>query len=334
MTSIKTLWVTAPVILALLASLAAAQNSGVPTPGEAAMALGFTDQDIRKIEGGEVISKRLNEGSDKELAGVVAAYFKKPVGDVAGFAFEGKLLETERDVQFHTWKPEDSADDAFASLGLGADDTSEAKRFAKAAPGDKLNLSTSDIALFKNVRATPDAVNVPLRAMLKARYAVYLKDGLRGIAPYTRGRNQSSPSEELKLAIHETTPVAPRSDFFKALLSYPADQPANVEHKFYWFKQTTEDRPTFVLAHVATRRSDNAAVITEEQFYVSHSYNSNFIAGGGLSVEGGTLVFYVNRTFTDQVAGFAAGTKHGIGRGRMLDEVTAKLKRMREELQK
>jgi hypothetical protein len=30
-------------------------------------------------------------------------------------------------------------------------------------------------------------------------------------------------------------PVSPRRDFFDALLAYPANQPADVEHRFYWF---------------------------------------------------------------------------------------------------
>jgi hypothetical protein len=43
-------------------------------------------------------------------------------------------------------------------------------------------------------------------------------------------------------------------------------------------------------------------------------------------------VFYINRTFTDQVAGFGSGMKHGIGREQMLSEVTANLIRIRAEL--
>jgi hypothetical protein len=247
---------------------------------------------------------------------------------------QGKMLETDKNLNaFRSWTPDQSPDAALADLGLKADDKSEAKLFAKASPGDKLNLSRSDIAQFKNAAPTPEAVNVVLRSMLKERYVAYLRDGLKGVAPYTRGRRESSPGDELTLAIKETMPAAPRSDFFKSLLNFPADQPANIEHKFYWYQQTVQDRPTFVLAHVATRRSENVAVVTEQQFYVSHSYNSNFIAGGGLAVEGGTLVFYVNRTFTDQVAGFGAGAKHGIGRGQMLSDVTEKLKKMRESLQ-
>lgn len=93
-----------------------------------------------------------------------------------------------------------------------------------------------------------------------------------------------------------------------------------------------ENRPTFILSHRAERHAANAALLTEEQYYVGHSYNSNFIAGGALEVQGGTIVFYVNRTFTDQVAGWGSSLKHNIGRGQMLDAVVAKLQRARGQL--
>ena len=170
--------------------------------------------------------------------------------------------------------------------------------------------------------------------MLKARYEAYRKKGLAGIAPYVRaGRDNSSPASELRLAITKTMSAAGRPNSFQALLTYPAEQLPDMEHRFYWFKQTVENRPTFILAHRAERHVANAALLTEIQYYVGHSYNSNFIAGGCLAVEGGTLVFYLNHTFTDQVAGFGSGLKHKIGRAQMLDDVTATLKRAREQLQ-
>jgi hypothetical protein len=74
--------------------------------------------------------------------------------------------------------------------------------------------------------------------------------------------------------------------------------------------------------------------MVEEQFYVGHSYNANFLAAGALEVNGGSLIFYVNRTFTDQVAGFGSSLKHSIGRGQMLDQVADNLKRARAQFQK
>jgi len=318
--------------LLALPALGAAQT---PTPSQVAKSLGFSDQELRRIEAGEVISKSLNEGSDKVLAGVVAVFFRKPVGELLDLAMQGKLLESEKSIQaFEVWKPGDSPDNAFARAGFDPAELAEAQLLTKSSRGDRLNLSSAEITQFRKVRSNLDDVNTALRAALKTRYLAYLQHGLNGIASYARDHGESSPAAELSLAIRETMPVSPRRDFFDALLAYPANQPAGVEHRFYWFKQKVEDRPTFVLAHRAQRHSDAAAIMTEEQFYVGHSYNSNFMASGGLAVQGGTLVFYINRTFTDQVAGFASGAKHGIGRGQMLSEVATKLKRHQADLQR
>ena len=324
------------VILTVLTVCFTRANAQTPTPDEVGKALGFTDAEIGQIKGGAVVSKDLKEGSDKELAGVVAVMFNKPVSELVEVAMQGKMLETDKNMlAFKVWKPDASADEAFAEVGLSATETGEAKIFANASPGSKLNLSTADIALFQNLQPTSDSVNPQLRAMLKARYEAYRKSGLNGVAPYTRGgRNEAHPSKELELAINETKTAARRQDFFNALLNYPADSLPDTEHRFYWFKSTVENRPTFILAHRAERHTATAALLTEEQFYVGHSYNSNFIAGGALEVQGGTMVFYVNRTFTDQVAGFGSGMKHSIGRSQMLSAVEATLTRVREQLQK
>jgi hypothetical protein len=332
----KRILLIAVAALSLPVGRACSQTPPAPTPDQVAKALGFTDAEVAQIKAGQIIKKDLKEGSDKELAGVVAVMFKQPVGELVNVALQGKLLEKSSGMlAVHGWDPETSADEAFAGVGLSPSDTAEAAIFAHASPGSKLNLSPADIALFRDVRPTPDSVNPQLRAMLKARYEEYRKSGLKGIAPYTRGgRNESSPGKELELAIKETMAAAPRQDYFNALLSYPSGQLPEMQDRFYWFKQTVENRPTFILAHRAERHTATAALLTEEQFYVGHSYNSNFIAGGCLEVQGGTLVFYVNRTFTDQVAGWMSSMKHSIGRGQMLDEVTASLQSARQQLQK
>jgi hypothetical protein len=92
-----------------------------------------------------------------------------------------------------------------------------------------------------------------------------------------------------------------------------------------------EDRPTFILAHRTSYQTPDFAVLTEAQFYVSHSYNCNFVLCAGFAVEGGTIVFYQNRTITDQVAGFGSSLKHSIGRKQMLSELADNLKDIRAQ---
>jgi hypothetical protein len=46
----------------------------------------------------------------------------------------------------------------------------------------------------------------------------------------------------------------------------------------------------------------------------ARDYNAVQELGGMLSVQEGTLVVYLNRTSTDQAAGFGSSLKHAIGR--------------------
>ena len=336
MKHLKSITVTALTALMLCSPKASAQPFVVPTPNELGKALGFTDAEVARIEAGEIVSKDLKEVSDKELAGVVAVYFKKPLNEIAELAMQAKILETDKKTQaFHTWEPAAPTDEAFAGLKLAATETHEAKLFARASAGGKLNLSAAEIEQFRQVPGNPAAVSAQLQTMLKARYEAYRKSGLSGIAPYARGGSETaSPAHELELAIKETMKGSRLPVFYQSVLDYPAKPVAKVEHRFFWIKQEVEDRPTFILSHRSSLQGTNAALLVEEQFYVGHSYNANVVVAGALSVTGGSLVFYVNRTFTDQVAGFGSSLKHKIGRGQMLDQVKANLERARKQFQK
>ena len=317
--------------LVLLPALALAQAASVPAPAEVAKTLGFSDAEIEQIKGGEIVSKDLKEGSDKELAGVVAAFLRQPLGDLADKAINGRFLEAEPGAQVRFWQPEASAAEQFAGVALGAEEKEEADYFLRAAKGSRLNLSAAEIAQLGKLGGAGD-VNAALRAMLQARYQAYRRSGLQGIAPYAReGKKTVSPGEEVALAIREALPGNRLPDYRKALLNYPADGLSQMEQRFCWYKQPVEDRPTFVLAHRTSARMPGAAVLTEVQYYVGHSYNCNFVIAAGFTVQGGTVVFYMNRTFTDQVAGFASGVRHSIGRQQMLSKVAATLKGIRDK---
>ena len=58
------------------------------------------------------------------------------------------------------------------------------------------------------------------------------------------------------------------------------------------------------------------------------------VLNGATEVRGGTLVFYRNRTFTDQVTGWMGGLKQEVGRSEMLTDIAANLRRVREQLKK
>ena len=67
-----------------------------------------------------------------------------------------------------------------------------------------------------------------------------------------------------------------------------------------------------------------------DRYYVSRTYNSMLTGTGCGQLAEGTMIYYVNRTSTDQVAGFMQETKHNIGRKQMREELI----KMFEEIKK
>lgn len=324
-----------PLMMCVVVAPIRAQIPEAQTAAEVAAKLGYDADQIKKIQKGEIVRNNLKEGAENELAGTVVAVFNLPVRDLADAALNARMLNpADPTAPFRGWSPEADADAAFEGLGFTPKESREVRRFLNPEPGDELNLSTAEISRFRHDAHDLESVNTTLRAILKERYEDYRQRGLGGTASYQRGEHEfSSPGEELRLAINETMTAARQQDFFQSLLSYPTNLLAGVQHRFYWFKQLVQDRPTFILAHRAEFRfDDKASLVTEEQYYVGHSYNANFIAGACLAVQDGTVVFYVNRSFTDQVAGFASGMKRSIGRKQMLSEVAANLKAIRDRL--
>lgn len=107
--------------LALLPMHASAQGSAFATAVAVGKSYGFTDAEIERILNGDVLAKDLKEGSDKELAGVVAVWLPNPIGEFFDFALEGKHLKLDSSVRsLHVWKRDESADRAFTDLGLDA----------------------------------------------------------------------------------------------------------------------------------------------------------------------------------------------------------------------
>jgi hypothetical protein len=276
-------------------------QTGAPTPApatavDAAKSYGFTDAEIERVLHGDILTKDLKEGSNKELAGVAAVWLPIPVAEFADIVLEGKLLKFDSSIRsLSVWKLNESADKAFIDL----------------------------------------QVDAAQEAMLKGRYEAYRKNGLKGILPYARGAtNAGSPGELLTLAIGETSSLERLPGYAEALLNFPADPLPGMEHRFFAYEQDVEGQPTFILSHRAIVRDEHHALITEQRYYVSQAYNCRFIASDCFELPGGTLVFYVSRLFTEQVAGFGSRLKHVIGRGRMLTKVAANLKRDREQLKK
>ena len=316
--------------------------------------LGFRATDVRKLLQGEVIevAESLKEGSDKEMAVSVAIILPTTIEKAVEIIRTGRSFAVDPSVIEYRRMSRDAPSEAdFADLGYTADEVSEIQKLLRVKTGSQFNFSEAEVSRFrrlgkelkgKSARKDPsvrEAVNAELRAVLLERYRAYREAGVDSIEPYSRGgKKRSSPAEELALAFNEDVlrdqRLAPLvREFQQAWIKYPEGGAKGIENDFFWAKTDVQDRPCFVLTHVMTHRDSEGALIAERQFYVGHDYNSLSLVMGAVPVEGGIVMFYRNRTFTDQVAGFGSGLKKGIGRGQMRNTVVKLFKEAKRQLE-
>jgi hypothetical protein len=324
-----------------LASLVAAAAPAPPptSADKLCQALGFTAREREGLQRGEIVAHEVKELSDKELAITMAMLVPASLTDLLDFARSGRELAIHRDILAHRVLGDGTAGDfdakAFQDIGFTASELGEVRDLFEVEPGSRFNLSQEDLQRFADLRkrfkakhcdqdpACTDAVVSILRAVLLDRLNGYRERGLSGIEPYSREAGKSSnPAEELRNATKAAQFLAHEyPQIFDAFLNYPKGDQSDIESQFLWLKQRIQDRPTFILAHRVLCERDGMAFAAERQFYVGQSYNSLQILYGLVPTEGKTLVFYLNRTSTDQVAGFPTGTRHSMGRKIMEKEV-------------
>ena len=202
--------------------------------------------------------------------------------------------------------------------------------YLSAEPGNDFNFHTDDYAKLKaakkKVKDDKDAPAVAaqvLAEILNQRIQVYRQAGIGAVAPYDRGGGKfSEPGDELlnsMLASPVLQNAAP--DAFVAFRDFPSGPQDGIVHEFFWSQQKVEDKPAFILSHRMTYPMKNGVIYLDRQYFVSRTYNSMLTGTGCGQLAEGTLIYYVNRTSTDQVAGFMQETKHNIGRKQMREEL-------------
>jgi hypothetical protein len=309
--------------------------------------LGFSEEEREGLQRGEIVSHDVKELSDKELAITMAVLVPASLADLLDFARSGKELEINRDILSHGLLGDGEIDaSAFQDAGFTASEAHEVRNLFEVEPGSKFNLSQPELRRFAELRkrflakgcdqdpGCASAIVSTLREVLRDRLKGYREHGLSGIEPYAREAGKAAnPAAELRSATKATQFLAREyPQIFEAFLNYPKGDQSGIENRFLWLKQKVQDRPTFILAHRVLCVRDEMAFAAERQFYVGQSYNSLQILYGLVPTAGKTLVFYLNRTSTDQVAGFPTGTRHSLGRKimekeirRLLEEVLASL---------
>ena len=296
--------------------------------------LGIQQQDVVKLNQGDVVFFNVTENNEKELAAGAAMYFPAAPSKMIGLIKNKGLASIDTEVIAEGAIPSQATLDAFKGFSFKAG-SDEAASFLAAKPGSQFNLSTEEFqALQATSSAQPDAASQAYRKILLQRWQAYRKNGLKGIALYDRGNGtEANPGGELRTATQNSKILARYfPELYKAWLNYPAALPAGAEETFFWRNRKVESRPTAILVHRVMLSNDAGELILSRQFYAGHSYNSNQLTIACLPYLDGSLVTYTNRTFTDQVAGFGSSVKHSVGGQQARGEMTKMLKNARKAL--
>ena len=296
--------------------------------------LGIQQQDVAKLNQGEVVFFNVAETNEKELAAGAAMYFPAAPSKMVGLIKNKGLASIDTEVTVEGTIPLQATLDNFKGFAFktGSD---EAANFLAAKPGSQFNLSTEEFQVLQTASsAQPDAASQVYRKILLQRWQAYRKNGLKGIATYDRGNGtEANPGGELRIATQNSKVLARYfPELYKAWLNYPAALPAGAEETFFWRNRNVESRPTAILVHRVMLSTDAGELILARQFYAGHSYNSNQLTIACLPYRDGSLVIYTNRTFTDQVTGFGSSLKHSIGGEQARGEMTKMLKNARKAL--
>ena len=329
----------------------AAPDGAQPPPitvDEAAACLGLSASQMDDVRAGKIVSTDFRELTDTQLAITVAMLVDKPIGQVADAVRDSQLFKTDPTVvKFKALGDKEPTDADFAEVAFASDESSEIKKLLGASPGSEQNLSAAEIAKFATLRgkfsgacdkdpACPDAVVGEYRSALLERMRAYRAGGMSAIAPYARsGGKTFDVGAELTIALNGCETVEKRfAEAIQAFRQYPKHPLEHVDSRFFWIKQEVQGRPDFALVHGMIYQMSDAFFGVERQFYVGHSYNGLVVMSGCLPTGDKTLVFYINRTSTDQVAGFAKDTRHALGRKHMRAEILASLEAIRAKLQR
>lgn len=308
---------------------------GQPSASQVLTDLGFSAGDQQRVVNGEFVTTDVNAASDKDLSVAMAFLVKTSPADLSTQILAGNLIAADPQVQ---------ASGAFNGTGSLADlaglqvTGSVPQTFLNAQPGEALNLSSSEIAAFSALQgnANPQqAVQAQLQSMLLARFQAYQASGLAGIASYARGDgNQTDVGGELRKASAAAGELNKYLPALQAVLvGYPQATMPGLRQEFHWVSYNIDGTPTYALTHTLAAPDGNARVVVQRQYYVNTGYNAEQAIAGFLPVQQGTLVAYVNHTFTDQVAGFGGSFKRNIGRRMMASKLKAAFEHSRNIVQ-
>jgi hypothetical protein len=319
-------------VFATLPSFTCATDDLSPSFDEVVSLLALDPSVKQRALAGEIVMINPDNSMKKELSTAVVVVIKQPYDEFIDAVKGDRLFQFNKyilDFAQIEGQPDVSKSQ---ELGYIVSEADEVHALMAAEPGEKFNLSAEELIRFQQLQAETagledaaliETVNTVLRTFLAERLRRYQEMGLGGIAAYQRSREDtSSPAEELNAATRAMKNMkrfAPK--FLKMLENFPDARVEEIEHRFYVFKLNIAGRPGFVLSHRIYFFGTEFALLVERHIYAPHFYNSLQMVAGVIPHEDSSMVFYGNRTYTDQVTGIGSDMKQSMGGKQLAEEI-------------
>lgn len=205
-------------------------------------ALDFDQDQLAKLQRGEIVVYEVAEATQKELAVGLSMYLDVSPAKLVTFFKRGDLTMVDPDViSFQEIAENDT--DPFKEFIFTPAQADEARDLLMVKPGNRFNLSSEEIKSFEALRKNSagwseknliNAVSEHYQQILLQRLQKYRKQGLAGIAPYARKKNEVNPAEELRIAARNSKLFAPfPTELRESWLNYPPQLPPEPKSVFF-----------------------------------------------------------------------------------------------------
>jgi hypothetical protein len=303
----------------------------LPTVADVLIETPFSAKHVAQVLDGKISATKVVPVSKSELAQGVACLVSYDAAEKLDTLEGATWLGPEKLLLAGERIPAEPVLTDFNNVQLHPQYEDETEEYLDAKAGIDLNLSLSEIASFNQLKTSvseeqqPIAVDQRIRELLLTRHQLYRANGVNGRAPYARKKGREvQPLEQLKISLEESLglknhyPAA-----YSFLEQYPHKRTYDIDFSeaYFWYIWNLDDRPAVGLSHRLHINVDDARFIIERGHYVSHSLENIQILVAIIPVQEGTLLVYINRTWTHKVTGFFTRIKKMIGYKMMMSEM-------------
>jgi hypothetical protein len=320
----------------------AATDATTSDPARAFLSTAFhlSPAEIRRLDGGQVISRTLDVKNRREVATLGIARIKTSASKyVDHLADITSFKRTAGVLQIGTFSDPPQPRDV-ASLSI---DEADLKRLRECRVEEcDVRLAVDDIERIRreiNWHA-PDASRKAgklLPQLLVEYVARYRRSGMAAAMEYANRKPRLNVGREFASLLDAdsiTADYAPR--LRRHLLEYPMSSPEKTTDFVYWSKELVRGRPVISITHVATAAaiddSPVAYAIGSKQIYAMHYYDASLgltlLVPDRTATLPTTYVIYLNRSRIDLFDGVFGGVARRIVAGKARTLVAEQLQRL------